>query len=609
MKKIKNIAIIAHVDHGKTTLVDKLLKESKYYKKNKYKEERIMDSNYIEKERGITILSKHASIFWKKYKINIVDTPGHADFGGEVERIMSMVDSVLLLVDALEGPMPQTRFVTKKAFLYNIKPIVVINKIDRKNERSNWVLNKIFDLFINLNATEEQLDFPVIYSSAMLGTSGTNLKNMKENMIPLLETIIKYSPDPKINKDEKFKLQISQIDYDNYLGNIAIGKIISGKIKNNQTVFIKNNKGKNISGKINKILYYYGLEKKEIQEAHAGEIILISGIENVEISDTICEINNFTPLKNLRVDKPTVKIFMSVNTSPLSGKEGKFLTSRHILNRLKIEKSKNVALEVNHENNSNTFCVSGRGELHLSVLIETMRREGFEMELSRPKIIFKNKNNKIYEPYETLIIDIEKKYQGIVMKLIGERKGELKNIIMSNEENRICLDYYISSRSLIGFRSEFNNVTAGTGIFHTSFKKYDIKHSYKTGQRRNGVLISNKNGKSLGFALFSLQERGKLFISHGEEVYEGQIIGIHNRTNDLTVNCIAGKKLTNMRASGTDEAINLIKPIEINLEKAFNFINDDELIEVTPKKIRIRKKYLKENERKKLKKINKKNIK
>ncbi|BGI51511.1 MAG: translational GTPase TypA [Buchnera aphidicola (Ceratovacuna japonica)] len=603
MKKIKNIAIIAHVDHGKTTLVDKLLQSSIYYEKKNNIEDRIMDSNLLEKERGITIISKHTSIFWKEYKINIVDTPGHADFGGEVERIMSMVDSVLLIVDSLEGPMPQTRFVTKKSFLYNLNPIVVINKIDRKNARPEWVLNKIFDLFINLDATEKQLDFPTVYTSASLGTSGTDLKNIKSNMIPLIETIIKHTPTPKISKDESLKLQISQIDYDNYLGHIGIGKIKSGKIKKNQNVIIKNNKNKENTGKINKILHYCGLKKVEIDRSNAGEIVLISGIENIEISDTICDKKETKPLPDISIDKPTVKIFLSVNTSPLAGKEGKYLTSRQILDRLKKETSRNVSLEIDYKNNSNIFCISGRGELHLSILIETMRREGFEMELSRPKIIFKQKKDKIYEPYENLIIDVEKKHQGNVMKFIGERKGNLKNIIVSNEKDRICLDYSISSRALIGFRSEFNNITSGTGIFYSSFNKYDLKRNYTVGQRKNGVLISNKRGKALGFSLFSLQERGKLFISHGEEVYEGQIIGINNRENDLTVNCLSGKKLTNMRASGSDEAINLINPIIMTLEKAFNFINDDELIEITPKKIRLRKKYLKENERKKYKKM------
>ncbi|WP_343154669.1 translational GTPase TypA [Buchnera aphidicola (Pseudoregma panicola)] len=602
MKKIKNIAVIAHVDHGKTTLIDKLLRSSTQFKEKNNKENRIMDSNILEKERGITILSKHASIFWKKYKINIVDTPGHADFGGEVERIMSMVDSVLLIVDSLEGPMPQTRFVTKKSFLYNLNPIVVINKIDRKNSRPEWVLNKIFDLFINLNANEKQLDFPIVYTSASLGTSGTDLKKIKHNMIPLIKTIINHTPTHKIKKNTNLKLQISQIDYDNYLGNIGIGKIKSGKIKKNQTVYIKNNKNKKKIGKVNKILHYCGLEKIEIKKSNAGEIVLISGLEDIEISDTICDKKDIKPFPDLSIDKPTVKIFLSVNTSPIAGKEGKYLTSRQILNRLKQEKSKNVSLEIDYKNNSNTFCISGRGELHLSILIETMRREGFEMELSRPKIIFKKDKEKIYEPYENLIIDIEKKHQGSIMNFIGERKGDLKNIISSNEKNRICLDYNISSRALIGFRSEFNNITSGTGIFYSSFYKYDIKKNYKIGQRKNGVLISNKRGKALGFSLFSLQERGKLFISHGEEVYEGQIIGINNRTNDLTVNCLSGKKLTNMRASGTDEAINLINPITITLEKAFNFINDDELIEITPKKIRLRKKYLTESERKKYKK-------
>lgn len=596
-KKIRNIAIIAHVDHGKTTLIDKLLQQSGIFKNHEKKKERVMDSNDLEKERGITITSKNTSIIWKEYKINIVDTPGHADFGGEVERVLSMVDSVLLVVDALDGPMPQTRFVTEKSFKYNINPILVVNKVDRKNARPDWVIDQVFDLFINLNATDKQLDFPIIYTSALLGKSGYDYKKLKNNMTPLLKSIIKYTPAPKNNVKKKFKMQISQLDYDNYLGVIGIGRIQSGSIKINKQIKVINNKGKNYFGKINKILTYVGLKRVNTDTAISGDIIAITGINNIKISDTICDIQNNIPLPKLKIDEPTVKMFFSVNSSPFSGKEGKYITSRNILERLNKEKIHNVALKVEETKDSSVFCVSGRGELHLSILIENMRREGYELEVSRPKVIFKKINNIKQEPFENVVLDIEEKNQGVIMKYLGERKGEIKNMISDNK-GRVRLEYVLSSRALIGFRSELTNITSGTGLFCSSFSHYEKLSNINIGQRRNGVLISNNTGYAVAFALFNLQDRGKLFLGHGAHVYQGQIIGMHSKSNDLTVNCLSGKKLTNMRASGTDEAINLIKPIIFTLEQAMSFINDDELIEITPKSIRLRKKFLTENQRK-----------
>ncbi|WP_343182416.1 translational GTPase TypA [Buchnera aphidicola] len=596
-KKIRNIAIIAHIDHGKTTLVDKLLETSDTLIKTKEPHNRVMDCNDLEKERGITIFSKNTSIEWEDYKINIIDTPGHADFGGEVERILSMVDSVLLIVDAVDGPMPQTRFVTKKAFEHNMNPIIVINKIDRKNSRTDWVIEKIFDLFVNLEATDKQLDFPIIYTSAILGQSGTKLNNIKNNMLPLLKTIIQYTPAPKVSTMGELQMQISQLEYDNYLGIIGIGKVQRGIISVNQKVSIIHNQNKIRYGKIGKILQYVGLKKVEIKDAHAGEIIAITGIDNIKISDTICSINDQIALPQLKVDLPTVNMLFSVNTSPFCGQEGKYITSNQIYRRLKTEIIYNISLKVNTTPHSNTFLVSGRGELHLSILIENMRREGFELEVSRPKIIFQKKNGYITEPFETVIINIESRHQGTVMDFLGERKGKMINM-ESSLDDRIQLEYIISSRALIGFRNKFLNITSGTGIFYSSFLHYDKIQNNTIGQRVNGVLIANNTGISSGFALFHLQERGKLFINHAEKVYKGQIIGLHNRSNDLTVNCLTGKKLTNMRASGTDEAINLIPPIKMTLEQSMSFINDDELIEITPKSVRIRKKYLNEYERK-----------
>ncbi|XBC39102.1 MAG: translational GTPase TypA [Buchnera aphidicola (Nurudea shiraii)] len=596
-KNLRNIAIVAHVDHGKTTLVDKLLQQSDTFKNQKNISERIMDSNDLEKERGITIISKNVSIQWKNYRINIIDTPGHSDFGGEVERILSMVDSVLLVVDALDGPMPQTRFVTKKAFDYKIKPIVVINKIDRKYARSNWVLDQIFDLFVNLNATDEQLDFPIVYTSALLGTSGIDCKKMQPDMSLLYKTIIKHTPPPKTNHNSSLKMQISQLDYDNYLGKIGIGRIHQGSIKPNQTVVIANNQGIKTTKKIKNVLSYFGLKKINTQLAHSGDIIAITGIEELNISDTICDPNNIDPLPNLRIDKPTVRMTFSVNTSPFSGKEGKYVTSRHILNRLKKEITHNISLRFKETKNSNTFLVSGRGELHLSILIENMRREGFELEISRPEVIIRTIEGIKKEPFEIVVLDIEEKNHGAIMKLLGEKKGKISNIT-SNKIGRIQINCILSSNSLIGFKSELETVTSGSGIFYSSFSHYGKIQFKNLGLRKNGVLISKHTGQSVGFSLFSLQNRGKLFIGHGEKVYEGQIIGIHKRNNDLTVNCLLSKKLTNMRASGSDEAITLTPPLKINLEYAINFINHDELIEITPSSIRLRKKILKENERK-----------
>ncbi|WAI18425.1 MAG: translational GTPase TypA [Buchnera aphidicola (Acyrthosiphon caraganae)] len=595
---IRNIAIIAHVDHGKTTLLDKLLQQSGTFQEHEEKTERIMDSNDLEKERGITILSKNTSIKWKNYKINIVDTPGHADFGGEVERVMSMVDSVLLVVDALDGPMPQTRFVTKKAFKYGLNPIVVVNKIDRTNSRPDWVVDQVFDLFVDLDANDQQLDFPIIYTSAVLGTSGTDYLKMQNNMVPLYESIIKYAPAPNVNPEKKFQMQVSQLDYNNYLGVIGVGRIKQGSIKPNDQVTIIDSFGKNRNGKVNKVLNYFGLKRIEINEGNAGDIIAITGLNQLNISDTICHPDNLQALPVLSVDEPTVSMFFSVNTSPFSGKEGKYITSRQILERLKKETMHNIALQIKETKDTNIFSVSGRGELHLSILIENMRREGFELEVSRPKIIFREIDGIKKEPFENVILDIEDQHQGSVMQFIGIRKGELKNMIIDSKK-RVRLEYILSSRALIGFRTEFMSITSGTGLCYSSFSHYDNLQNNNIGQRKNGVLISNSTGMAVGFSLFNLQERGKLFIGHGAQVYEGQIIGLHNRSNDLTVNCLTGKKLTNMRASGTDEAIVLTTAINLTLEEALSFINDDELVEVTPHSIRLRKFYLKENDRKK----------
>ena len=599
INKLRNIAIIAHVDHGKTTLVDKLLQQSGTLESARSGDcdERVMDSNDLEKERGITILAKNTAINWNGYRINIVDTPGHADFGGEVERVLSMVDSVLLIVDAFDGPMPQTRFVTQKAFAHGLKPIVVINKVDRPGARPDWVVDQVFDLFVNLGATDEQLDFPIIYASALMGVAGLEHEELAPDMAPLFEAIVKHVEPPKVELEQPFQMQISQLDYSNYVGVIGIGRIKRGKVKPNQTVTVIDSQGKTRNGKIGQVLGHLGLQRYESDVAQAGDIVAITGLGELNISDTICDINNVEALPPLSVDEPTVTMFFCVNTSPFCGKEGKYVTSRQILERLNKELVHNVALRVEETPNPDEFCVSGRGELHLSVLIENMRREGYELAVSRPKVIFKEQDGRKQEPFEQVTIDIEEQHQGAVMEALGIRKGEVKDMIPDGK-GRTRLEYVIPSRGLIGFRNEFMTMTSGTGLLYSSFSHYGDVKSGEIGQRKNGVLISNATGKALAYALYGLQERGRLMIDHGAEVYEGQIIGIHSRSNDLTVNCLQGKKLTNMRASGKDEAVVLVPPIRHSLEQAIEFIDDDELVEVTPVSIRIRKKLLTENDRK-----------
>lgn len=597
IEKLRNIAIIAHVDHGKTTLVDKLLQQSGTFDERSKPEERVMDSGDLERERGITILAKNTAITWNDYHINIVDTPGHADFGGEVERVMSMVDSVLLLVDAMDGPMPQTRFVTQKAFANGLKPIVVINKIDRPGARPDWVIDQVFDLFDNLGATDEQLDFPIIYASALNGIAGTDYNDMADDMTPLYEAIVKYVEPPQVDLDGPFQMQISQLDYNNYLGVIGIGRIKRGKVKLNQQVTVIDAEGKTRNGKIGKVLGHLGLDRIETEVAEAGDIIALTGLGELNISDTICDTNCVEALKPLAVDEPTVSMYFCVNTSPFCGKEGKYVTSRQILDRLKKELVHNVALRVEETEDPDAFRVSGRGELHLSVLIENMRREGFELAVSRPRVIFRDIDGRKQEPFEQVTLDIEEQHQGDVMMALGERKGELRDM-MPDGKGRVRLDYSIPSRGLIGFRTEFMTMTSGTGLLYATFSHYDDVKQGEIGRRQNGVMISNGQGKAVAYALYSLQDRGKLFVGHGTEVYEGQLIGIHSRSNDLTVNCLTGKKLTNMRASGTDEATTLTPFIEKTLEQALEFIDDDELVEVTPKSIRLRKRHLTENDRK-----------
>ena len=598
ISKLRNIAIIAHVDHGKTTLVDKLLQQSGTLGETRGDaDERVMDSNDIEKERGITILAKNTAINWNDYRINIVDTPGHADFGGEVERVLSMVDSVLLVVDAFDGPMPQTRFVTQKAFAHGLKPIVVINKVDRPGARPDWVVDQVFDLFVNLGATDEQLDFPIIYASALNGVAGLEHEELAPDMTPLFEAIVKYVEPPKVELDAPFQMQISQLDYNNYVGVIGIGRVKRGSIKPNQSVTIIDADGNSRNGKVGQVLGHLGLERYEAQEAFAGDIIALTGLGELNISGTICDINNPEALPALTVDEPTVTMFFCVNTSPFCGQEGKFVTSRQILERLNKELVHNVALRVEETENPDEFRVSGRGELHLSVLIENMRREGYELAVSRPKVIYKEENGKKQEPFEQVTIDIEEQHQGAVMEALGIRKGEVKDMIPDGK-GRTRLEYVIPSRGLIGFRNEFMTMTSGTGLLYSSFSHYDDVKPGEIGQRKNGVLISNATGKALAYALFGLQERGKLMIDHGVDVYEGQIIGIHSRSNDLTVNCLQGKKLTNMRASGKDDAIVLTTPVRMSLEQALEFIDDDELVEVTPQSVRIRKRLLTETDRK-----------
>ena len=597
LENLRNIAIIAHVDHGKTTLVDKLLQQSGTLDRTSEGQERIMDSNDLERERGITILAKNTAIRWNDYRINIVDTPGHADFGGEVERVLGMVDGVVLLVDAAEGPMPQTRFVTQKAFAQGLKPIVVINKIDRPGARPDWVMDQVFDLFDNLGATDEQLDFKVVYASALNGWATLDQDVPSENMEPLFQAIVDNVEAPKGDVDGAFQMQISQLDYNSYVGVIGIGRITRGRVKTNQQVTIVSANGKPRTGKVGQVLGYLGLSRTEVTDAQAGDIIAITGLGELKISDTICDNSAVEALPPLSVDEPTVNMTFQVNTSPFAGKEGKFVTSRNILERLNQELVHNVALRVEETEDPDKFRVSGRGELHLSILIENMRREGYELAVSRPEVILRTVDGELQEPFETVTVDVEEAHQGSVMEQLGLRKGEMTNMTPDGK-GRVRLDFMIPSRGLIGFQTEFMTMTSGTGLLYHTFDHYGPHKGGSIGERQNGVLISNATGKALTFALFGLQDRGRLFIGHATEVYEGQVIGIHSRSNDLTVNCLKGKQLTNMRASGTDEAQVLTPPIRMTLEQALEFIDNDELVEITPKAIRIRKKLLTEMDRK-----------
>ncbi|MFT2090362.1 translational GTPase TypA [Paraglaciecola sp. 2405UD69-4] len=597
IQNLRNIAIIAHVDHGKTTLVDKLLQQSGTLENRGEAEERVMDSNDIEKERGITILAKNTAIKWNDYRINIVDTPGHADFGGEVERVMSMADSVLLLVDAQEGPMPQTRFVTQKAFAQGLKPIVVINKIDKPGARPDWVMDQVFDLFDNLGATDDQLDFEVVYASALNGWATTDVDTPSEDMTPLFETIVKHVSAPDADADGTFQMQISQLDYNSYVGVIGIGRITRGSVKPNQQVTVVGADGKTRNGKVGQVQGYLGLERHEVPAANAGDIIAITGLGELKISDTICDPNAVEALPPLSVDEPTVTMTFQVNNSPFAGKEGKYVTSRNILERLENELVHNVALKVEEMPDPDKFRVSGRGELHLGILIENMRREGYELAVSRPEVILRDVDGVTHEPFETVTIDVEEAHQGSIMEQLGTRKGELTDM-SPDGKGRIRMDFIIPSRGLIGFQTDFMTMTSGSGLMYHTFDHYGPHKGGEIGQRKNGVLIANATGKALTNALFNLQERGRLFIGHGVEVYEGMVIGIHSRENDLTVNALKGKQLTNVRASGTDEAQTLVPPVKMSLEQALEFIDNDELVEVTPENIRIRKKLLTENLRK-----------
>ena len=589
INNLRNIAIIAHVDHGKTTLVDKLLQQSGTLDRKNMDSERIMDSNEQEKERGITITAKNTSINWKDHLINIVDTPGHADFGGEVERALSMVDSVLLLVDAVDGPMPQTRFVTQKAFEKGLKPIVVINKVDRPDARPDWVLDQVFDLFDRLGGTDEQLDFPVIYASSIEGISGLEADQMTEDMTPLIEMIIDKVPAPEVNKDGPLQLQISALDSNSYVGVIGIGRIKQGSIKPNDQIAVIDRDGKTRKGKVLQVMGYEGLERMEVPKADAGSIVCITGIDKLNISDTICDPMHIEALPPLSVDEPTVSMTFQVNDSPFAGREGKFVTSRNIKERLEKELISNVALRVVQGDSPDKFIVSGRGELHLSVLIETMRREGFELAISKPQVIQKEVNGEIHEPYEQIVIDVEDIHQGSVIEELGPRKAELKNM-EPDGKGRVKLEFMAPSRGIIGFRSHFLTITSGTGIMTSVFDHYGPVKTGEIAKRTNGVMYAMTAGKTLAYALFNLQNRGKLFLGHGQEVYVGQIVGLHSRDNDLPVNPTKAKQLTNIRAAGTDENLILVPHIKHTLEQALEFIEDDELVEVTPESIRLRKK-------------------
>ena len=599
---LRNIAIIAHVDHGKTTLVDKLLSQSQTFDDRFQATDRMMDSNDLEKERGITISSKNTAIKWGGYRINIVDTPGHADFGGEVERVLSMVDSVLLLIDAVDGPMPQTRFVTKKAFEQGLNPIVVINKIDRPSARPDWVIDQVFDLFDQLGATEEQLDFPVIYASALGGYASENDNVREGDMTPMFELIVNKVPAPNVNLDGPFQMQISSLDYSSFVGAIGIGRIARGIVKKNMQTILIAPDGSKRNVKIVQLLGFNGLDRHEVSSANAGDIVGIVGIDKIALSDTICDPLKVEALPPLSVDEPTVSMAFRVNDSPFAGLDGKYITSRNIRERLDKELIYNVALRAENTEDSSEFLVSGRGELHLSILIETMRREGFELSVGRPQVILKEIDEVTCEPFENLTVDVESIHQGIVMEKLGERKAELTNMTPDGK-GRVKLDFIIPARGLIGFRTEFLTATTGTGLMYSTFDSYKPQKDGKIGQRTNGSLISMNQGKSVAYAIFNLQKSGKFFLGHGEDIYEGMVVGINTRGKDLVINVMKGKQLTNVRASGTDEAVTLTPPITLDLEQALEFIDDDELVEVTPHKIRIRKRLLTENERKRAKRM------
>ncbi|HGG7750581.1 TPA: translational GTPase TypA [Neisseria meningitidis] len=595
MKQIRNIAIIAHVDHGKTTLVDQLLRQSGTFRANQQVDERVMDSNDLEKERGITILAKNTAIDYEGYHINIVDTPGHADFGGEVERVLGMVDCVVLLVDAQEGPMPQTRFVTKKALALGLKPIVVINKIDKPSARPSWVIDQTFELFDNLGATDEQLDFPIVYASGLSGFAKLEETDESNDMRPLFDTILKYTPAPSGSADETLQLQISQLDYDNYTGRLGIGRILNGRIKPGQTVAVMNHDQQIAQGRINQLLGFKGLERVPLEEAEAGDIVIISGIEDIGIGVTITDKDNPKGLPMLSVDEPTLTMDFMVNTSPLAGTEGKFVTSRQIRDRLQKELLTNVALRVEDTADADVFRVSGRGELHLTILLENMRREGYELAVGKPRVVYRDIEGQKCEPYENLTVDVPDDNQGAVMEELGRRRGELTNM-ESDGNGRTRLEYHIPARGLIGFQGEFMTLTRGVGLMSHVFDDYAPVKPDMPG-RHNGVLVSQEQGEAVAYALWNLEDRGRMFVSPNDKIYEGMIIGIHSRDNDLVVNPLKGKKLTNIRASGTDEAVRLTTPIKLTLEGAVEFIDDDELVEITPQSIRLRKRYLSELER------------
>ena len=595
MKQIRNIAIIAHVDHGKTTLVDQLLRQSGTFRANQHVDERVMDSNDLEKERGITILAKNTAIDYEGYHINIVDTPGHADFGGEVERVLGMVDCVVLLVDAQEGPMPQTRFVTKKALALGLKPIVVINKIDKPSARPSWVIDQTFELFDNLGATDEQLDFPIVYASGLSGFAKLEETDESNDMRPLFDTILKHTPAPSGSADETLQLQISQLDYDNYTGRLGIGRILNGRIKPGQVVAVMNHEQQVAQGRINQLLGFKGLERVPQEEAEAGDIVIISGIEDIGIGVTIADRDNPVGLPMLSVDEPTLTMDFMVNTSPLAGTEGKFVTSRQIRDRLQKELLTNVALRVEDTADADVFRVSGRGELHLTILLENMRREGYELAVGKPRVVFREIDGQKCEPYENLTVDVPDDNQGAVMEELGRRRGELTNM-ESDGNGRTRLEYHIPARGLIGFQGEFMTMTRGVGLMSHVFDDYAPVKPDMPG-RHNGVLVSQEQGEAVAYALWNLEDRGRMFVSPGDKLYEGMIIGIHSRDNDLVVNPLKGKKLTNVRASGTDEAVRLTTPIKLTLESAVEFIDDDELVEITPQSIRLRKRYLSELER------------